>query len=69
MELSLDCNSGCSKNKTKTKNKTKQNKETNKKPPNSMVWENHHKRTAKQVIAENVICEETKKTNKQKIQC
>lgn len=29
-----------------------------------MVWENHHKRTVKQVIPENFKYEETKKTNK-----
>lgn len=33
----------CGKNKTRTKEKT----------PNSKGWGNHHKRTAKQVIAEN----------------
>lgn len=50
----------------RTKQRQKQ-KTRNKKPPNSMGWGNH-KRTAKQVIAENGTCEETKKTNKQKSQ-
>lgn len=32
-----------------------------------MVWENHHKRTVKQVIAEIFKYEETRKTNKRSI--
>lgn len=39
--------------------KKKKNKKTS-----PMVWENHHKRTVKQVIPENFKYEETKKTNK-----
>lgn len=42
--------------------KKKKNKKTS-----PMVWENHHKRTVKQVIAEIFKYEETRKTNKRSI--